>query len=195
MRALAVIPTRYEPDRVMALARHIRDEVDVLLLDNGHEPPLPRALDTRGMGIYRQWNTGLAVARSLGYSRVAMLNDDITIEPGTLTAMVAALADPAVGIAYPGTETVTAAGGPYLMTGFCFAFRTDLPVGPFDESWSWWCGDTAFERDVLRAGFAVVGVPGSVTNESDCERNGWARRPELEELAWQDAARWAEVVA
>jgi hypothetical protein len=196
----AVIPSRYEPVRLAVLLMTIVDECEsILVLDNGHDPTLAdlsggriTVVDARGEGLYRMWNRGREWA---GVGPVAILNDDISISPGTLLAMEAALDDPTVGISYPGTETVTDPLGPYQMTGYCFAFRADLPVGPFDESWHWWCGDTAFEREVLRAGFSVKGVPGSVTNESDAEQDGWARRPELRALALEDAQRWAELVA
>lgn len=195
----AIIPSRYEPDRLRALVRSILPELEaVLILDNGHDQ-LPRfrspkviVEDARGLGLYPMWNRGRAWASG---SKVAVLNDDVRLARGTLRAMAEALDDPAVGIAYPGEGRVTDSLGPYRMTGYCFAFRADAPVPDFDEGFEWWCGDTAFERAVLQAGLAVVGVPGNVRHESDSERDDWSRRPELKEAAARDVVRWAGMLA
>jgi hypothetical protein len=203
VKALAVIPTRYEPQRLAALVACV--ETDVLVLDNGHEPPLD-AVDARGLGIYAMWNRGWDTARERGYGAVALLNDDIRILPGTITVMAEALAaNPTAGVVYPDWPLPLSAGLPSEvrlevtegtvtsdgMTGFAFMFRTDLPVPPFVEGYGWWYGDDAFERSVRRSGYEVcriVGLP--CEHESDSERDNWARRPELREVTERDRARW-----
>lgn len=183
-------------------------DVDVLVLDNGHEPPLtwPFVEDARGLGIYAMWNRGVQAARDGGYQAVAILNDDIRIHPGTITLLAEPLlAYPTLGVVYPHwpisldtplptrvkrleqtTGTVTDGG----MTGFAFVMRANLPVR-FDEGYHWWYGDDAFVRDVLDAGFKIaraVGVP--CEHESDSEANDWARRPDLKALVELDRERW-----
>lgn len=206
MTALTVIPTRYEPERLAALLEVI--EGPRLILDNGHEPPLfADAEDARGQGIYAMWNRGWRYAIAEGYDAVALLNDDVRILPGTIALLELALhADHDIGVVYPDWPLPLDAGLPdYLrlqptegtvkdggMTGFCFMFRTDLPVPLFDEGFGWWCGDDAFERDVRRAGLRVCRVAGlPCEHDSDSERDGWARRPDLRAIAEADLARWA----
>lgn len=213
MKVLTVIPTRYELDRLRALATSLVSNIDeMLVLDNGHVPPITHAAvpeihirDTRGMGIYAQWNLGWQTARERGFDAVALLNDDIRLLPGSLAMMADGLATPGVGVVYPDWPLPLSAGLPAKvelqhtrgtvstggMTGFCFMFRTNLPVPPFDESYGWWYGDDAFERSVREAGFQVakiVGLP--CEHESDSEANDWARRPELRAIAEQDRVRW-----
>lgn len=206
MTALAVIPTRYEPERLHALLEVVT--IPRLILDNGHEPPLyADAEDARGQGIYAMWNRGWRYAIAEGYSAVALLNDDVRILPGTLELMeLALLSDPTVGVVYPDWPTPLSVGLPDDlrlqdtegtvtnggMTGFCFMFRADLPVPLFDEGFGWWCGDDAFELEVRRAGYRVCRVAGlPCEHDSDSERDGWARRPELRAIADADMARWA----
>lgn len=207
MSIAAVIPTRYEPERVGTLIELIRPEVArLIVLDNGHEPPLPGAQDARGLGIYAMWNRGWELAQ--GCSSVAILNDDIHVLPGTLYRLERALrSDGTLGVVYPDKYTPLAAGHPTrrvldvvrdpawhrTMTGFAFmARRSMFSKPPFDESYQWWCGDDAFDLRVRESGFGVARVVGlPIEHESDSERDGWARRPELRRWAMQDAKRWA----
>lgn len=205
MTPLVVIPTRYEPERLRDLRQCI--EYPTLILDNGHVPSLTDAVGQQGRTIYQMWNYGWQWAKDAGHEAVALLNDDIRILPGTLTLMMLALSlDDNIGVVYPdwplpldgglpeavevqATEGTVVNGG---MTGFCFMFRTDLPVPPFDEEFGWWCGDDAFEQSVRRAGYRVCRVAGlPCEHESDSERDDWARRPELKAIAEADLARWA----
>lgn len=209
MRVLVVIPTRYESDRLAALLECLDDADDVLVMDNGHETPV--GVDARGLGIYAMWNLGWAYARAAGYDAVAILNDDVRILPGTIGVLRKALAvAPRIGVVYPHwprpltdgmpagfrvtpTAGTVSDGG---MTGFAFMFRADLPVAPFDEGFGWWYGDDAFERSVRAAGYVVARVEGlPCEHDSDSEANGWARRPELRDIAEQDRLRWSEMVA
>lgn len=194
MRTLVVIPSRYEPERLAKLVRSI--DRDVLVLDNGHDelPDLGKrttVVDARGDGIYRMWNRGVVWAREHGYDNVAILNDDVRLGRETLARLEQELrADDECAITYPAHD----GHGPFRMTGFCFVFKAELPLPPFDESFEWWYGDTAFERAALQAGYKVTGVPAKVQHESDSERNDWARRPELKAAAERDADRWQSMV-
>ena len=205
---IAVIPTRYEPDRLRALLDCITPEANVIVLDNGHEPPIPGTVDTRGLGIYALWNLGwrLALERANPVN-VAILNDDIRLLPGTLRLLGHALrAEPRIGCVYPDARysldkglprslTYTTewdpAGG-RSMTGFCFVFKGELPLPPFDEGMEWWYGDSEFDEQIKLAGHGVSRIDGvPIEHISDTELNDWARRPDLREATVRDGERWA----
>jgi hypothetical protein len=210
---VAVIPSRYEPARLKMLLRIVKPEADVIVLDNGHEPALKTGdsrvciVDARGDGIYRMWNRGWEMARSRGVVNVAVLNDDIGILPGTIRLMARALrAHPRIGCVYPDasvrrsnlpsrisyTTEWDPAGG-RTMTGFCFMFKGELPLPPFDEGMEWWYGDSEFDESVKLAGYGVARIDGlPITHISDAETDDWARRPELKEAIERDGIRWAE---
>ena len=191
----AVIPTRYHPPELAELLR--------VLIADGVEPIVLRSevFDHR---IYRMWNAGTEEARAKGADYIAVLNDDVAIRPRTLPFLAGALMeDPALGVVYPDVNAcwcdiikpgavVKTAGtwGSGGMTGFCFMFRADLGIA-FDESYHWWYGDDAFERDVRAAGWAVgrlSGLPVRHHPDGSASRD-WAR---LAPLIEQDRARWAE---
>lgn len=210
---VAVIPSRYEPDRILRLARSLTHEAEVIVLDNGHEPPLDEhppltIVNARGDGIYRMWNRGWQMARSYGpMVNVAVLNDDIVILPGTLRLMARALRlDPRIGCVYPDASVRSGhlpsqisyttewdpAGG-RSMTGFCFMFKGELELPPFDEGMEWWYGDSEFDESVKLAGYGVARIDKlPIGHISDAETDDWARRPELKEAIARDGIRWAE---
>ncbi len=206
---IVVIPTRYEPDRLRRLLRSMRGEADLLVFDNGHEPPLAvrhvTVIDARGDGLYHIWNRGWQMARERHpIVNVAVLNDDITILPGTHTMLAEALrSDPRIGVTHPDISargrlprrmrltTRWDTGRKRGMTGFCFMFKGELDLPPFDESMEWWYGDTLFDEAVRRAGYGVARVDGvPIIHSSDSEANGWARRPELRAAVARDRQRW-----
>lgn len=205
---IAVIPSRYEPDRLRALLDIITPEANVIVLDNGHEPPIAGAVDARGMGIYAMWNRGWQMALEIANPvNVAILNDDIQILPGTLKLLARALrAEPRIGAVFPDVRIPLEAGLPAAirytiewdpaggrsMTGFCFVFKGELALSPFDEGMMWWYGDSEFDESVKLAGYGVAMVNGlPIAHVSDAEANDWARRPELKEAIAEDGERWA----
>jgi hypothetical protein len=218
MRPLAVIPSRYEPNRLASLLGTVASEADVLVLDNGHRPrlvandtPTIRVEDARGMGIYAMWNLGRSWARDRGYHDVAILNDDIRILSGTLSVMARVLrSTDGTAVVYPDWTARLVDGLPRRprttatrgtrsvngMTGYCFMVRGELDLPPFDEGFHWWYGDDAFERGVRELGHTVRRIDGlPIEHESDSEANGWARRPELRDLAELDRQRWERLSA
>jgi GT2 family glycosyltransferase len=209
---VVVIPSRYEPSRLVALALPLLREAEVIVLDNGHEPPLdePRltVVDARGDGIYRMWNRGWQMALERHNPvNVAILNDDIKILPGTIRMLAAALRnEPLIGCVYPDASVRSAylphsmkyttewdpAGGRSL-TGFCFMFKGELPLPPFDEGMEWWYGDSEFDESVKLAGYGVARIDKvPIIHISDAETDDWARRPDLREATERDGIRWAE---
>lgn len=211
VRVMAVIPSRYEPARLRTMARPLVDEATVVVLDNGHDTPpvIPgvRVVDSRGLGIYAMWNRGWASARHESFDAIALLNDDITILPGTLTRLAEILgADPTLGVVSPDKyaaswslpertelDVIRDPERERSLAGFAFVARLSMfPYPPFDEGYMWWFGDDAFDRKVRQAGYGVARVIGlPIEHESDSEANGWARRPELRKFVQQDLARWA----
>ena len=161
----AVIPTRYHPPQLDGLLAILQVEgVRTFLLKS----------ENHGHHIYRMWNAGTTWARAVGADYIAILNDDVDIQLGTIPALAKVLDEnPDVGVVYPdinacwcapevkGIMKTTGTWGAGGMTGFCFMFRANLDV-PFDESWGLWYGDDAFEEAVRASGKAVaraVGVP------------------------------------
>lgn len=158
----AVIPTLYHPPQLAILLEVLeRDGVEVNLLESGQ-------YDHR---IYRMWNAG--VEKSSG-DHIAILNDDITILPGTLPMMGRILeAQPRLGVVYPDQWTPLSAGLPERiqiqltegsarvggMAGFCFMFRNHA-MPRFDERYRWWYGDDQFEFDVRAMGLGVGRING-----------------------------------
>lgn len=210
---VAVIPSRYEPARLRKLVASIIPDADVIVLDNGHEPPLEswhprlRIVDARGDGIYRMWNRGWQMAIEHGPANVAVLNDDITLLPRTLRLLAIALrGDPRIGCVYPDVSVRRAylpsrieyttewnPAGIRSLTGFCFMFKGELDLPPFDEGMEWWYGDSEFDESVKLAGYGVARIDKvPISHVSDAETNDWARRPELKEAIERDGIRWAE---
>lgn len=191
----AVIPTRFAPPPLATL-------LDVLAAD-GVRTMLWQSEDFDHR-IYAMWNAGTRWARGLGATEIAILNDDITIQPGTLPLLAKALrSEPDLAVVYPDvngrlpmpteitvqrTEGSWSRGG---MTGFCFMFRAELPLPEFDEGYHWWYGDDAFEEGVRAAGYGVgrvVGVPIAHSPDGSAHRV-W---DELAPLIAQDRARWED---
>ena len=162
----AVIPTRYRPpelDRLLAVLA--ADGVCVHLISDPHDSE---------HRIHRMWNEGADAARAHGATYIAILNDDITMLPGTLP-LLAGMCDQQwkLGLVYPDAQArwgrlpddprvvVTAFDSARPITGHCFMFRAETGVR-FDESYHWWFGDNQFHKDVTDAGWLAgyaVGVP------------------------------------
>jgi hypothetical protein len=187
----AVIPTLYHPPQLARLLDVLKaDEVEVNLLESGQY----------GHSIYRMWNAGVGMSSG---DYIAILNDDITILPGTLTMMAAVLeAQPRLGVVYPDQHAPLKAGLPEKivvqlttgsarvggMTGFCFMFRRGLMI-PFDERFNWWFGDDQFEFDVRAEGLEVGrvnGLPLAHDQSTSAER----RKGELGPLILEDQRLW-----
>lgn len=189
----AVIPTLYHPPELAMLLTVLEhDECEVHLLESG----------TYEHKIYRMWNEG--VSRSTG-DYIAVLNDDITILPGTLAMMAKVLeAKPQIGVVYPDRWAPLEAGLPEKlqiqltegsnrvggMTGFCFMFRKDLGV-PFDERFHWWFGDDQFEHDVRVKGLTVGRVNGlPLYHQESTSAN--RKKDELGPLILADQRLWRQ---
>jgi glycosyltransferase involved in cell wall biosynthesis len=188
---VAVIPTRFHPPELTALRRTLEaDGVPVILLES----------EQYEHRIYRMWNEGVRLARADHPGcTVAVLNDDISIDSGSIPTMARLLREhPEIGVIYPEwngtpheprlvpTTGMHHSGG---MTGFCFLFAADLPA--FDESYQWWYGDDAFEEAVRASGLQVCRAEGVPIRHN---LNGSAERVwgELEPLTAVDRTLWTQ---
>lgn len=206
MTIAAVMATRFDPPQRERLLELLRADgvVPVVMADVG-----PHAAD---WSLYRLWNAGVRYAiDNVGAEYVCVLNDDVTILPETLIAMVEALIvhDPRgrIGVIYPDTRRGTREGlgdlwpltsttgtwGAGGMTGFCFMFRADLGI-PFDEGYRLWYGDDAFEEAVRAKGLLVARIDGlpidHVPGQSTARLGD-----EAQQMIAADRARWEQMHA
>ena len=188
MRLAAIIPTRFHPPQLEPLVALLEaDGVGVHVMESAQY----------GHRIYRMWNAGVELAEA---DFIAVLNDDITILPGSMPLMAEALSDPSVGIVYPDVrvglnflpslpltlESTTSTWGAAGMTGFCFMFR---PPAKFDESYSWWYGDDDFEERTRLSGLKVCRIVGLPIGHSPDGSAGRVMH-ELGPLIQADRALW-----
>ena len=190
---VAIIPTRFHPDQMPHLLNTLKADGVV---------PIIMESEDYGHRIYAMWNAGLREAREKHPGCVvAVLNDDITILPGSMPLLARTLLDhPEMGVIYPdwrvsdmslvGLEPTTGGHPQGGMTGFAFLFRSSLPLD-FDESYRWWYGDNDFEERVRGLGLSVCRAAGvSVRHTLDGSASRvWGT---LEPLVVQDRALWAE---
>lgn len=109
---------------------------------------------SRGAGIHRMWNIGLALAHP--NSHVFFVNDDVSLAKDCVSQLVAALdADESIGLVsphyantpvQPDIESRTTCRGRYDgtggMAGFAMMLTSDLvPYFKFNEEMKWWYGD------------------------------------------------------
>lgn len=227
---VVIIPTRDHWRHAVTLACQVIREPGVafvMIYDNNAEPTVPQ-IDTRetwiedgdeittgagsltilhepDMGIYEMWNSGWAFAAGLGYPvNVAILNDDITILPGTLermttelratnnTWLVSANYDRRVneGFADLGARVVRGTYRNGGVCGWCFMLRGELlhnPLPPIDTQFEWWCGDDDLCAQINLAGgdtAIVLGCP--VDHEGTATGKLY---PELDAIGWADMDR------
>lgn len=187
---IAVIPTRFEVDMLLDLLTVLdKSGIDrVLVLDNGHSNSNKWRITehikslskgafvhkTPDMSIYQMWNYGLQYARYWSPSNVAILNDDIIIEPHVMKTLAEFLrSEDDVAITYPDytashdtheytmryTNSTYGHGG---MAGFCFMMKSELPIPYIDETFRWWYGDDDLVKQTQLLGYKigrVVGLP------------------------------------
>lgn len=140
MTSLTVVtPWKNHPELTRGYwhAIHAAHNIDVLVIDDGSEPPLPNAVRIAPSGFSVACNTGLDLAQSDG---VLFLNNDIALtKPGWDIPVREALEEGVlVGaeLRYDPHGSVEETPLPYL-DGWCLAgFRRDLlELGGFDETY------------------------------------------------------------
>lgn len=94
-------------DRAVSSALRSRGvDVEVIIVDNGSEPPVPRPIDPRVRLIRNSTNRGVAPARAQGIAQtdapvVCLLDSDACLGPTCLATLVAELATDDVAMAAP----------------------------------------------------------------------------------------------
>lgn len=152
----------------------------VLVVDNGSEPPLPNAVRLdRNEGFSRACNVGLELART---DVVCFLNNDVfATDPGWLAAIVGEVGPGVLVGPQLRTDQHTFVDGerlPYL-DGWCLAGMRDdlLELGGFDEAYE----EPAYYSDndlcfrARLAGMALREIPAGIHHKGGAtsNANGW----------------------
>lgn len=195
LEAHIVIPVRDNLDLTSDLVDQIDKEwgwETCWIVDNGSEDNTPLYLrgltdeDPRfrgvmcGGGVYDAWDMGVRLAAEDGAELVCVLNNDVTIAPGTFTFLAGPFDNERVGITYPNYDLALEAGsgavgtrmtrGTYRhggMCGFCFMVRVAaldwLAADPLvDPGFQWWYGDDDLAFNLEGRGWLqmrVLGLP------------------------------------
>ena len=107
------------------------------------------------LNIQAWWNFGINYAMKRGARYVAVLNDDVVLQPRTLQRMLSQMIIESSSLAIPVKEG--AAGW-----GHCWILDTSHGVMP-DERFIWWCGDHDLEIQARKMG-GVTYIPIEVLN-------------------------------
>ena len=187
------------------------DEFEVIVVDDASDDDTGEMLDTVGSALpFRlrsarlDVNSGPAVARNLGWRMadaevVAFVDDDCVPEATWLTAGLAAMADPEVGVVQgrtvPPAEYHTvpqprwhhiqdlSTTSPYFEGCNIFYRKPALEAtGGFHEGINWWGEDTALGWEVLERGWKRGDGTGAVVVH-DVTNRGWL---------WYLNAAWLE---
>lgn len=101
-------------------------------------------VDYGPINIHRWWNLGIDHLAAAGCTRVAVLNDDVSIAPDTLPKLARGM----------GPATLAVLRDPLSASGHCWMLNVTHGVRP-DESYAWWCGDLQLHADASAAGGVV----------------------------------------
>lgn len=207
----AVIPTRDRHDMLTDCIHSVVDQVDtVYVIDNLSEPPIdpdpwhgkvvrrPHHIDPPNISTL--WNMGLELAETgatlHGADRwdVAVLNSDVTVPPGWVERLSAAMRSTTAVLAYPdqhgGRKQIlhTKAGPVDLrtrITGYAYMLRGEAELR-LDESMAWWYSDDSLDWEAREQGGALL-VPG-IPVEHRCPNGSIYERPELRAQTARDRA-------
>lgn len=217
-RVTAMIPTIGMADEIRALLAVLdHDGIDVEVWDNGTPAhrrdelfPRPNVVTAHGMNLYRMWDSAV---RGASTPYVAVLNDDLAMLPGTVSALADVLdAEPDVALVSPDyrrriadgvdpngavrtrTHGTFADGG---VCGWCFVVRRDVWPG-IHPDFEWWCGDDDLVKRLEVAGHGIVrldGWPIDHVGEASASKSEWthpARQRDLDRYAriWAEDTAW-----
>lgn len=156
-------------------------------------------LDDYGpVNIHRWWNAGIDFAQQQGATHVAVLNDDLVLDPSAIAELVRAQDITGATIASPGAVWQHVTDGPAhtrdrRIVGWCFVLDLSSGVRP-NEDYSWWFGDDELDFDARIDGSGVVLVPVNVKHP--LANLHTEQSPQLQELAAADERlfreRWEE---
>lgn len=205
----AVIPTRDRHDLLADCISSIVDQVDsVLIIDNLSDPPIdPQpwhgkvgviSVPIDPPNISTLWNVGLSLADAqahragAGQWDIAVLNSDVTVPPGWVERLSAAMRTSTAVLAYPdqhgGTRQILHMDPEPIdlrqrITGYAYLLRGETGLR-LDEELAWWYGDDDLDWRAREQGGALL-VPGLAV-EHRCPNGSMYERPELGEQAGRD---------
>jgi hypothetical protein len=137
-------------------------------------------VDLAPINIHRWWNTGLNALAAQGATYGAVLNDDVSITPDSITRMRDALERTGATLAHPGR--------PGELVGCAWVLNLTHGIR-CDERYQWWYGDNQLWLDAERA-HGVIDVQGTGIEHHEPNANT-TNSPALQALAEQDARTWA----
>lgn len=179
-----VVPTRGDGllDDLIASSNLPGSQIVVVRTAECSVPDGVRRLDDLGppRNIQRWWNHGIELAAGLGAKYVAVVNDDVTLQPGALTMMRDALDDRDAHLCW---------ADPEHMTGWLWMIRTSSPLLPVDERFAWWYGDTDLSRRARKLG-VETGCAAPHIHHTPNHRTG--ADPELVEQTRRDRKAYRE---
>lgn len=191
---------------VIPVKRGEREEMTARLVEQLGDYPI--RLDDSEAGIHQKWNAGLdwaeAEAKSAGASswNVAILNNDIVVEPGFLNQLARGLRlEDDFWISYPNVHGHQIAEGAVIptrsdqlagqtMSGWAFMVRGESGLR-VDERFAWWYGDSDLQKTVESKGKHVVCVGSCFATHLDPMRSTMDDPKKLA-VAREDEARFAE---
>lgn len=107
------------------------------------------------LNIQAWWNLGINYAMGHGARYIAVLNDDVVLQPKTLQLMLSQMIVDSSSLAIPVTEGEAG-------WGHCWILDSSHGVMP-DERFIWWCGDHDLEIQARKTG-GVTYFPIEVLN-------------------------------
>ena len=157
-------------------------------------PDVVRLEDLDPPNIQRWWNRGIGEAKRRGATSVAVVNDDITMTPQTLSTLQIRLIETGAAIASPSREPFPDGLHkrpliPYepRLWGSLWVLRLESGLLP-DEDYVWWYGDCDLDIRARTRHGGVVLVPVEYKHLHPGE--GTAKSPELQAQSDRDAQRF-----
>ncbi len=147
-----------------------------------------QVVDSPGdLNIQRWWNEGIRTAFAQGATHIATANDDIALDPDTLTLLQRALDETSASLATPGEFLNRYRKLPFwrrILNGALWMQRRSEPMLA-DEGFRWAYGDDDLDLRARLRGAGVVTVP--VTFRHLHWQEATDANPELLQLSLQDA--------
>lgn len=203
-----VIAAKNRHEMTYNLISQLDERAEVLLFDNGSEPPLDGAILAFNAPLHRMWNAGLDVAekraKELGADKwnVAILNNDLEVPPGFLAMLEGGVrAHDDVWVSYPnwqgleiphGQAAITSGqgGDGRTLSGWAFMLKGESGLR-FDEQFEFWYGDADIQKQVEAAGKHVVCVGGCYCTHLEPNKSTFSN-PERIQQVIRDEKRYAE---
>ena len=211
----AVIPTRNRHDLLADCINSVADQVDrVIVLDNLSDPPIDpdpwhgkvgvATVPIDPPNISTMWNIGIVLADVAAHGLdvdqwdIVVLNSDVVVPRGWVTALSTAMRATSAVLAYPdqhgGTDLVLHTRPEPIdlrqrITGYAYMLRGETGLR-LDEDLAWWYGDDDLDWRAREQGGALL-LPG-VAVEHRCPNGSMNERPELGEQAGRDRATFQQ---